>query len=487
MNPTAALDPERCYRALASRDARFDGVFFVGVTTTGVYCRPVCRARLPKRANCVFFASATAAEREGFRPCLRCRPELAPGRAPVDAASRLAGAVAARIAAGGFNGTWVRDAARGLSVSERRFRRMVKRTLGVGPSRLAQTHRLLLAKRLLTDSSLPITSIAFASGFSSLRRFNALFRERYRLHPGALRKSAAGRERQGEKLIFTLSYRPPMAWDRLLAFLAARATPGVEVVEAGKYQRTVSLNNHRGWISVGPDETLHNLRVEMTPSLLPVLGSLLLKLRRLFDLDAEPNLIEAHLTGDPRLRSLVRRQTGLRIPGAMDGFELAVRAVLGQQVTVSAATTLAGRIAAAWNAPAETGHPSLTRYGFDAARLSSVRPARLSAIGLPMKRAEAIVRLARAVAERELDLGAGAESTIERLQDLPGIGAWTAQYIALRALHWPDAFPHSDLALRKALGGASPRDVLAAGERWRPWRGYAVMHLWSPQSIVQSP
>lgn len=476
-----ALDAETCYRALRAHDPRFDGIFFIGVTTTGIYCRPVCRARRPRSERCRYFSTAAAAEAQGFRPCLRCRPELAPGRAMTDATSRLAAAAAARIAGGGLNGRSVPQLAAELYVGERQLRRALRREYGVSPVALAQTHRLLMAKRLLTDSSLPMTTVASASGFSSVSRFNTLFRERYRLSPTALRRVRTTTPANDGRMTLTLAYRPPLAWHALLAFLAARATPGVELIENGRYVRTVSLGAHRGHVSVGPaGERRPELRVEVSLSLVPVLMPLLSGLKNLFDLDAEPVAIEGHLAADPLLGPLVRQHAGLRVPGGVSGFELAVRAVLGQQVSVRAASTLAGRIAAAFGEPTSSPLPGLTRYPATAERLADAHPERLAALGVTRARAVSIAALARAVADGEvrLDPGVEVDDAIERLQALPGIGAWTAQYIAMRALHWPDAFPHSDLGLRKALGGISHARVLAAAEPWRPWRAYAAMHLW---------
>ncbi|MBV9772913.1 MAG: helix-turn-helix domain-containing protein [Gemmatimonadetes bacterium] len=484
-----SLDPDTCYRALSARDTRFDGVFFVGVTTTGVYCRPVCRARRPGADRCRYFTTPAAAEQEGFRPCLRCRPELAPGRAIVDATGRLAAAAAARIAAGALNGRGVDALAAELHVGERQLRRALAREFGVGPLELAQTHRLLLAKRLLTDSALPVTQVAFASGFRSIRRFNALFRERYRLNPTALRRTRAEAEAAEGTLALTLAYRPPLAWGALLAYLAGRATPGVEAVEGDRYLRTVALDGCRGWIAVEPARGADALRVRVSLGLAPVLMPLLARLKSLFDLDAEPEPIAAHLSADSALAPRVRREPGLRVPGCVDGFELAMRAVLGQQVSVRAATTLAGRIATAFGEPLETGHPALTRSPVSAEHMAAVEPEELAALGLTRARAATVVALARAVAEDgvRLEPGADVERTMERLRAIPGIGEWTAQYVAMRALHWPDAFPHGDLGLRKAWGGASAARLRADAERWRPWRAYAALYLWTFGAAPSAP
>ncbi len=479
------LTPDTCYRALVARDRRFDGVFFTGVTTTGIYCRPVCPARTPGRDRCRFFATAAAAERAGFRPCLRCRPELAPGHAPMDAAGRVAHAVALRIEAGALNDGGGLDAlASEFRLSARQLRRVVRQELGVSPVELAQTHRLLLAKRLLTDSRLPVIQVAFASGFGSLRRFNALFRSRYGFTPGRLRRRAAP-ERSGERLRLTLAYRPPLAWAELLRFLAGRATAGVESVDGDCYRRTAVFGKHRGWVQVSPLAGRDALAVELSAALAPALPALLARLRDLFDLSARPDVIAAHLRADPRLRPLVRRRPGLRVPGAFDGFELAVRAVLGQQVSVRAATTLAGRFAAAFGEPLTTLFPELTRLRPTAERVAAARPAELTALGITARRAATIQALACAMRDGSLTLhpGSDPEAVARQLHELPGIGDWTAQYIALRALRWPDAFPAGDLGLLKACGVGSPRALCAAAEAWRPWRAYAALYLWDSLTI----
>src|SRR5579863_173343 len=324
------LDDPTCYRALVARDARFDGLFFVGVTTTGIYCRPVCTARTPGRDRCRFFANTALAERHGFRPCLRCRPELAPGHAPIDAVANLARQAAARIEAGALNnGGGIEQLAADLRVSSRQLRRAVRQEFGVSLVELAQTNRLLMAKRLLVDSNLPLIDVAHASGFASVRRFNALFRQHYGLVPSQVRSSrraSAG----GDHLKLTLTYRPPFAWSAMLRFLAGRATTGVESIVGNSYLRTVAVGNARGWIRVEPVPGKYALSVEMVTSLAPVLPKVLSRLRHLFDLSARPDVIDSHLAADPRLVEFVERTPGLRVPGAFCGFELAVRAILGQ-------------------------------------------------------------------------------------------------------------------------------------------------------------
>ncbi len=474
------LDASRCYAALKARDARFDGRFFVAVSSTGIYCRPVCTAKTPGRDRCSFYTNAAAAERAGYRPCLRCRPELAPGQAPVDAVRSAARWVAARIDAGALNEKDVEALAKEYGLSSRQLRRVVESEFGVTPVELAQTRRLLLAKQLLTDSRLTMAAVAHASGFASVRRFNHLFKTRYGLNPTALRRQGSPLP-GADAITLKLAYRPPLDWKRLTNFLVSRGASGVECVQGARYARTVRLAGHRGWISAEPIAHQHTLRVDVAIGLMPVLAPLLAKLRHLFDLDANPRIIESHLRRDERLARIVRRQCGLRLPGAFDGFELALRAVLGQQVTVKAASTLAGRFAAAFGEPAQTPFEALTFFAPSAERIAAADVRDLIALGLTKKRAETISRLADAVASRRLLLepGVNVEETIEQLQSLPGIGPWTAQYVAMRALGSPDAFPVGDLGLKKALGLRSEKEMLAAAEQWRPWRSYAAHHLWA--------
>jgi AraC family transcriptional regulator of adaptative response / DNA-3-methyladenine glycosylase II len=473
------LDADLCYRSLSARDTRFDGHFFVGVTSTGVYCRPICPARVPRRDNCRFFSNAAAAERDGFRPCLRCRPELAPGHAPMDAVGRVAAAAVARIEAGALNEAGLDALAAELQVSGRQLRRAIEREYGVAPVELAQTQRLLLAKRLLTDTRIKVADVAFASGFSSLRRFNHLFRTRYGLSPTALRsKRASGAESHTVKL--KLAYRPPLAWDALLAFLVGRGAAGVEEADGVRYLRTVRIGEHCGWIAVEPAPGEAALRVEAAITLLPVLTPLLARLRRLFDLDANPQVIAAHLQRDPRLRQLLAQKPGLRVPGAFDGFELALRAVLGQQVSVKAATTLFGRFCRAYGVPLSTPHAVLSHCGPQAEHIAAAGVEEIAALGLPRSRAVTVRSLARAVSERKVRLEPGHDhaAILAELKELPGIGDWTAQYVAMRALRDPDAFPASDLGIYRSLGVSKPGAALAAAEAWRPWRAYATMYLW---------
>jgi AraC family transcriptional regulator, regulatory protein of adaptative response / DNA-3-methyladenine glycosylase II len=478
------LDPHTCYRALRARDARFDGRFFVAVSSTRIYCRPVCTVKPPKRENCRFYPSAAAAESGGYRPCLRCRPELAPGNASVDATSRLAQAAAGLIEDCALEDGGLEAVAGRLGITDRHLRRAFGAEFGVSPVQFAQTQRLLLAKRLLTDTVLPVTEVAFASGFGSLRRFNALFKQRYRLQPGQLRRRMQAQGASSmDALTFELGYRPPYDWPALAAFLGARAIAGVEAIEEGRYRRTararVDGKEHVGWIEAAPAPHRPAMRVTVSASLAKVLPPVLSRAKALLDLACSPSEVAA------ALGPLARKHPGLRVPGAFDGFEVAVRAILGQQVTVAAARTVAGRLVAAFGDPLETPFRSIHAVFPSAERIAQLPYGHIARLGMPGARARTVLALARAVAAGELELvpNADIDATLERLRALPGVGEWTAQYIAMRALAWPDAFPHTDLGVMKALGESNPRKVLAAGEAWRPWRAYAVMHLW--QSLAK--
>ncbi len=471
------LDAATCYRAMRSHDARFDGRFFVAVSSTRIYCRPVCTVRPPKRENCRFFASAAAAEAAGYRPCLRCRPELAPGNASIDATSRLAQAAASLIEDGGLDGDRLGEVASRLGISDRHLRRAFGAEFGVAPVAFAQTQRLLLAKRLLTDTRLPVTEIAYASGFRSLRRFNALFRSRYRLSPGQLRRAAAA-PAAPDAHEFELGYRPPYDWRAMIAIFGARAIAGVESAQDGLYRRTVRVvtagREHRGWIEVGLSMRRAALRVRLAPSLARAIPPVLARVKSLMDLACQPLEIAR------ALGALARPNPGLRVPGAFCGFEVAVRAILGQRISVAAARTLAGRFAEAFGEPVASPFESVKTVFPSPERIADLSHATIARIGTTAARGKTLAALARAVADGKLVLApnVGVEAALAKLRELPGVGQWTAQYIAMRALAWPDAFPHTDLGVMKALGESRPARVLARAEAWRPWRAYAVMHLW---------
>ena len=478
------LDADQCYRALTTHDSRFDGRFFVGVGSTRIYCRPVCTARTPLRRNCRFFASAAAAEAQGYRPCLRCRPELAPGYAVVDANRRLAQSAAGMIEDGRLAEASLEKLAGALGVTDRHLRRVFQQEFGVSPVEYAQTQRLLLAKRLLTDSTLPVIDVAMASGFASLRRFNDLFRTRYRMTPGQLRRNAAS-DTPAERLVFEIAYRPPYDWACIHAFLARRAVAGVEAADSKSYSRTIRIISngklHTGFVSVAPAPRKNALRVSASPSLARALPAVLARVKHLFDVAAHPEEIAQ------ALGAIAAARPGLRLPGAVDGFELAVRAILGQQVSVVAATRIAARLVEAFGEDVETPIPGLRKLWPSPEKLASLEPSQIASTGIVSVRARAIVALAAEVASGRLRLEPSADvaATLAALEALPGVGPWTAQYIAMRALAWPDAFPHPDVAVMKAMNGGQVagdrrqvKALLAKAEAWRPWRAYAVMHLW---------
>ena len=474
------LSPDQCYQAVLTRDARFDGRFFVAVKTTRIYCRPICRVKTPLRKNCQFFQHAAAAEAAGFRPCKRCRPELAPGCSAMEAGSQLARATAYQIGQEFLADHSLSDLARKLDITDRQMRRVFREEFGVSPVQFWQTRRLLLAKQLLADSNLPVISVALASGFQSLRRFNALLRERYRMTPTALRQQRR-RPPAGNfpEFPFRLGYRPPFDWDRLVGFLSRRSIPQVEAVRDGVYSRTLRVvrQDHEfvGHLQVRHEGEEHLLAVRCSETLLPVCATVLERVKRVFDLQADPESIGA------ALGPLAERRPGIRVPGSFDGFEVAVRAVLGQQISVAAAQTLAGRMALRFGTPLPVPELSLNRVFPTPARIANATIGDFLRLGVTRRRAETLMAVAQAVARGDLVLepGGRVEDTLDRLRRIPGIGEWTAQYIALRALAWPDSFPHTDLGIKKALGETDSRKILKLAEKWRPWRAYAALHLWT--------
>ncbi len=495
--PPAALTPAEeaqstaLYSALKARDARFDGRFFTGVTSTGIYCRPVCKVKAPRRENCRFFDLAAQAESAGFRPCLRCRPELAPqsSRWSIQDASATLAHQAAHLldepdAWGSEQPTVERLAAR-VGVSDRHVRRIFEAQFGVSPLQYLQTRRLLCAKQLLTDTALPMTQIALASGFASVRRFNAAFVSHYKLNPTALRR--AGASTDGEGSTVKLGFRPPYDAQALLAFVGKRSIDTIEFVATDLYQsragRTfrieIGKKTHSGWLFADIDPVKTQVRLTVSDSLREVLPLVIRRVRHWLDLDADPQTINSVLhAGFPE-------GDGLRVPGTMDGFELAVRAVLGQQITVAAARTLAQRLVNTFGDAIDTPYPQLSRLFPSPAVLAQASGDALGQLGIVKTRQAAIVGVAQAVVSQQLQLHGGADvpATIARLKELPGIGDWTAQYIAMRALRWPDAFPAGDVALHKALGvqglRTAAKDAERLSEAWRPWRSYAVIRAWA--------
>lgn len=471
------IDADAAYLALKARDARFDGRFFVGVTSTGVYCRPVCRVRTPRFENCRFFSSAARAEGASFRPCLKCRPEMAPGLSAMDSSAALADAAARALEHAVHAGDPVTlpALAAHLGITERHLRRIFHERHGVAPRDYLATQRLLLAKQLLTDSAEPVTQIALASGFASLRRFNAAFAARYRMSPSQLRRGRGADMAPALRL----AWRPPFDADGLLAFFAARALPGVEAVAAATLRRTLSLplrgQTLNGWIELQFRAEAHEVRVAVAPTLAPALGLVRERVRQALDLDADLLAVDDALSSLPGAGP-----AGGRLPGSFDGFETAIRVVLGQQVSVAAARTLAQRLVAALGVPLATPWPELTHLFPSAAAIAAAEPERLGRLGIVRQRVRALQALAAAVAAGAIELrrGANLDRTLDALRELPGIGEWTAQMIALRVLGWPDAFPATDLGVLSALGTRDPKTATAAAEAWRPWRAYAVLRLW---------
>jgi AraC family transcriptional regulator, regulatory protein of adaptative response / DNA-3-methyladenine glycosylase II len=481
------LDHEACYRALSTRDARFDGRIFTAVRTTGVYCRPICPARTPKRENVTFYPTASAAQEAGYRPCLRCRPESSPDLAAWRGTSNTVSRALALIAGGALDGEAVDALAERLGVGERQLRRLFGQHLGASPIAVAQTRRVLFAKQLITETAMPMAEVALASGFSSIRRFNATFQALYRRPPRELRRSGlTGSEQTGvEGITLKLPYAPPYDWDAIIGFLAARAIEGIETVDARRrYHRSIALDGAQGVVTVEPDERKPHLCVTIRFPRLASLATIVQRVRRIFDLSSDPVAIGDHLARDPLLAPLVARRPGLRVPGAWDGFEVAVRAILGQQISVTAAARLAAKLVAACGDSLRSGCGDGLTHTFPSPE--RMAQADLRSLGMPAARARALSSLA-AAASADPGLFSPTrtlEDAVARLRSQRGIGEWTAQYIAMRVLREPDAFPAADIGLLRAFtprGGRRPSagDLLARAETWRPWRAYAAQHLWT--------
>jgi AraC family transcriptional regulator of adaptative response / DNA-3-methyladenine glycosylase II len=479
------LDRTVCYRVLRARDARFDGRFYVAVTSTGIFCRPICPARTPKLENCIFLPSAAAAHRLGFRSCLRCRPELAPGVAGWRGSASTVSRALSLIAEGALHDDGVDELAARLGVGARHLRRLFDQHVGASPICVAQAQRILFAKRMLDHSSLSMTQIALASGFGSVRRFNAVFLSTYGRAPSALRRARALRPEAGPGLTLKLPFTPPFDWRAMLEFLAARAIPEVELVEPDRYRRTFALGAALGTLEVSAARGENALLARIRTSDVKVLGAIAVRLRRMFDLDADSGSIDAQLARDPSLGWRVRARPGLRVPGAWDGFELAVRAVLGQQISVKAATTLAGRIAALLGTPLASSEHAAGEPRLLFPTPAAIAAADLTSIGLTRARAASLNALGAAIAGDQQLLCAQPtlSASVATLCTLPGVGPWTAHYIAMRALREPDAFPASDLGLLRALSRpderATPGMLERRAEPWRPWRAYAALRLWT--------
>ncbi len=477
------LDRKACYRVLLARDARHDGRFFTCVKSTGIYCRPICPARTPKLENCVFVPSAAAAQEAGYRPCLRCRPERSPELLTRGGTSATVSRALSLIERGALDSSDVESLATRLGLGARQLRRLFHQHLGASPISVAQTRRVLLAKQLLHDSDLSMTQVALASGFSSLRRFNETFKQLYGRPPSALRPRSAGSAPASALELF-LPYRKPYDFQHILGFLAGRAIAGVEHVSDGRYARVIELGGLQGSLAVTDAPERSALRVQVRLEQLSVLPTVIARLRHMFDLGACPLTIASELGRDPLLARLVAARPGLRVPGAWDGFEVAVRGILGQQITVRAATRLAGTLVSMLGEPVKAGfaEPGLSHAFPSPARFEL---AQLERLPIPRARVAALCGVARALQEDPhlFEAGQDLAQAEARLTALPGIGAWTAQYIALRALAESDAFPVGDIGLMRALEEdgvrPTPKALLARAEAWRPWRAYAVIHLWT--------
>ncbi len=484
------LDADAAYLALLTRDARFDGRLFVGVTSTGIYCRPVCRVRVPKRENCRFFDTRAQAEAAAFRPCMKCRPEIAPGLSHTDSSRTLADTAARWVEHAVHSGEPIAlpALATRLGVTDRHLRRIFQAVHGVAPLDYITTQRLLLAKQLLTDTAQPITQVALASGFGSLRRFNAAFAERYRFNPTQLRRERAeprtpgGASAAGQEQPLRLAYRPPYDIEAVLGFFARREVRGVEQVDLATLtlRRTVALNHHgarvAGWLETRFVPERHEVHVRTSASLLPLLGAVLHRVRQGLDLDADPAQI------DPVMALLpVPSRPGARLPAGLDGFDIALRVILGQQVTVKAARTLVQRVVDRYGEPIETPFPALTHVFPSAEAIAAADPETIGKLGIVRQRVKALQALAADVANGAIELHRSAPlaATLDALRALPGVGDWTAQVIAMRALAWPDAWPATDIGLYNALGSRDPKHITAQAEAWRPWRAYAVLQLWN--------
>lgn len=477
MTATPMLSDALCDQARAAKDVRFDGLFFTAVRSTGIYCRPVCPAPTPKRSNITYFPSAAAATAAGYRPCLRCRPELSPDvrrHNDEDAVQRAL----AWIGEGVLQDEPVAALAARVGLGDRQLRRVFLAATGATPIAVHTTRRLLLAKQLLTETALPVTQVALAAGFNSLRRFNAAFLDGCGMPPTAIRRQRI--DTPTGTLTLRLGYRPPLDFAAMLAFLAKRAIPGIERVDDDSYERVVGPTDATAWLRVTADPLRPELRLELACADPRAIPGIVRGVRRLFDLDADLTVVHTTLGRTPLLARAIRRRPGLRVPGAWDGFELAVRAVLGQQVSVAAATTMARRLVEQHGSARDDARPGLDRAFPSPAALCD---APLEQIGLPRARAATIRGVAQAVADGRLGFGPGQrlDDFVEAFIALPGIGRWTAHYVAMRALCHPDAFPSGDLVLQQVLGGdvrLSEKDTEARSQAWRPWRAYAVLHLW---------
>jgi len=486
------MDDNACYRVIETRDRRFDGRLFVAVTTTGIYCRPFCPAPTPRRNHVRFYPTAAAAQEAGFRPCLRCRPETSPDLAFWRGSSSTVTRALGLIEAGALDEANVEALAERLGIGERQLRRLFRQYLGASPVSIAQTRRILLAKQLIQDTRLPMTEVALAAGFGSVRRFNEIFQALFKRPPNALRRMGLATESVGTTgaVAVKLGYQLPYDWEAILSFLEARAIPGIEAVSDGRYARTIAISGEHGVLIVDPVKG-NCLRATVRFPNLRCLPAIIARVRRVFDLAADPVAIGAHLSQDPILAPLVAARPGLRVPGAWDGFELAIRAILGQQITVPAATRLARNLVSLHGA--RIADSSALDLGLTHVFPTPLQLAKadLAVLGMPKARQAALSSMAAAIIADPLIFGArrSLDEAVSQLRSLPGIGEWTAQYIAMRELREPDAFPAADVGLTRAMGDGSgvrpsPAELLVQAERWRPWRAYAALHLWASEPPV---
>lgn len=486
------MDHDACYRVLLARDSRFDGRLFVGVKTTGIYCRPICPARTPKAANVNFYMSAAAAQEAGFRPCLRCRPELSPDLAARNGSSGIISRALRLIASGALDDGDVETLAKRLGVGARQLRRLFARHIGASPNAVSQTRRIHLAKQLIHDTPMSMVDVALASGFGSVRRFNETFKDLFGRPPASLRRQRPARTaHERDAITVRLAYSPPYDWNEMLSFFAARAVPGVERVVGETYTRSIAIEAEQGLVSVR-SSTSSELIAKIHFSRLGALPAIISRLRRVFDLAADPATINAHLARDRLLAPLIAARPGLRIAGAWDGFELAVQAILGQQINVATATQLSGKLVSQFGQPLTTELaaicPDVTHVFPTPTQLMS---ASINTSGLTAEHCTALNSLARAIVAEPgiLNQRNTLAETIQALRALPGLSDWTAQYIAMREVREPDAFPAVDVELMRAMQAICGRRLTAEkfllrAENWRPWRAYAAAHLWAHHSSL---
>ncbi len=485
------LNKQTYKQAWLSKDARFDGKFFIGVKSTKIYCRPVCPVKLPSFKNVTFFKTAAQAGANGFRPCLRCRPETSPGTPVWSGTSTTVSRALRLIANGDLDETDLPTFATRLGITERHLCRLFGQHLGASPNAVAQTRRLHTAKRLIDETNLPMTQVALSSGYSSLRRFNDHIKQTYGTTPTRLRKNKSANDQPESNgwYVFKLPYRPPYNWEYLLKFLKVRATPGVEKVEDGKYIRSIGTRKYPGIIQVSCDQANHQLICQIQTSKPEELFLVIEKIKRIFDLGADPQIILNTLKKDKKLWPLVKKNQGLRVPGCWDGFEIAVRAIVGQQISVVGATTVMGKIVEKYG---EKPCPTFITGSGDISYLfpmpSILAKLDIESLPMPKARAATIARVAQAIADGELELDDSQqpEQMLEQLLSIKGIGPWTAQYIAMRALTHPDALLEGDLVLEKKAAQLYDKGdrmktsaLLKYAEKWRPWRAYAAMHIWN--------